>query len=115
MLIYNLRRVFALRGIVQPYKFLVDNGIPSASATNMLRNYPIVFKVKSLEKLCVALNCTPNDLFEWRDGKDTPLPENHSLNTLRREAARKISEMVGDLPLEKMKEVEDFLESLRKE
>ena len=115
MLIYNLRRVFALRGIDKPFAFLVKNGFPPASATNMLKNYPLVFKVKSLEKLCVALNCTPNDLFEWRDGKNESLAENHSLNSLRKEPVSKnFCEIMKDVPLERAAEVESFLEGLKK-
>lgn len=113
MLIYNMRRVFALRGIDKPHAFLVKNGFSPATATNMLGYYPIVFKVKSLEKLCVALNCTPDDLFEWRDGKDAPLPETHALNALRKEAATHISEIIMDLPIEKMTEIKNFVEGLR--
>jgi DNA-binding Xre family transcriptional regulator len=115
MLIYNLRRILALRGIDKPHAFLVKNGFAASTASNMLRYYPVVFKVKALEKLCVALNCTPNDLFEWRD-KGEDLPENHSLNSLRKAAVTmKFSDIVKDLPLEKMREVESFLENLKKQ
>ncbi len=93
----------------------MDNGFASSSASNMLKIYPIVLKVRSLEKLCVALNCTPNDLFEWRDGKDETLPADHALNTLRKEAIKNFSELMKDLPLEKMGDVESFLENLKKE
>jgi hypothetical protein len=93
----------------------VKNGFAPASATNMLKYYPLVFKVKALEKLCIALNCTPNDLFEWRDGKNESLAENHSLNSIRKEAvAKNFSEIMKDVPLERAGEVESFLESLKK-
>jgi len=116
MLIYNLRRVFALRGIDKPFAYLVKNGFAASTASNMLQYYPIVFKVKALEKLCVALNCTPNDLFEWRDDKDEALAANHALNNLRKAAVtRQFSEIVKDLPLEKIGEVESFLENLKKQ
>lgn len=108
-----MRRVFALRGIDKPHTFLVKNGFAASTASNMLAYYPIVFKVKTLEKLCIALNCTPNDLFEWRDGKDDNLPDEHALNGLRKEAVRNFTEIVKNLPLEKMSEVESFLEGLK--
>src|SRR5690606_26595516 len=104
MLIYNLRRILALRGIDKPHAFLVKNGFAPSTASNMLAYYPIVFKVKSLEKLCVALRCTPNDLFEWRETEKSSVPENHPLQTLVREKVKPIAEMVKDLPLEKLTE-----------
>ncbi|HEY0427404.1 MAG TPA: helix-turn-helix transcriptional regulator [Pyrinomonadaceae bacterium] len=115
MLVFNMRRVFALRGIDKPFMFLTKNGFASSTASNMLQFYPVVFKIKSLEKLCLALNCTPNDLFEWRDDKDDALHEKHALNNLRKAAVTaKLSDIVRDLPLEKMSEVETFLENLQK-
>ena len=115
MLIYNLRRALNLRGIDKPHAFLVRNGFSRATATNMLVYYPVVFKVRSLEKLCIALNCTPNDLFEWRDKENSALPAEHALNGLRKEAVRSFAEIVNSLPLEKMSEVEAFLDNLKKE
>jgi hypothetical protein len=113
MLIYNLRRVLALRGIDKPHAFLVKNGFPPSSASNMLSFYPVVFKVKALEKLCIALNCTPNDLFEWRASGDSVIPENHSLKTLVKEKASPIAEMVKDLPVEKLSELEAIINGLK--
>jgi len=113
MLIFNLQRLFTLRGIDKPYAFMVKNGFASSSASNLLRYYPVVFKIKTLERLCVLLNCTPNDIFEWRDDKND-LPEDHALNGLKREAVKNFSEMIKNLPLEKMKDVENFLDNLNK-
>jgi len=116
MLIYNMRRVFALRGIDKPHKFLVDNGFAASTASAMLTYYPIVFKVKSLEKLCVALSCTPSDLFEWRDDGKIVLQETHPINSLRREKiTKKLSDIIKDLPLDKLDGLESYLENYAKE
>jgi len=114
MLIYNLRRVLALRGIDKPHTFLIKNGFAASTASNMLTYYPVVFKVKAMEKLCIALNCTPNDLFEWRAAENSAVPENHPLHSLVREKAKHISEMVKDLPVEKLSELEAIINDLKK-
>lgn len=113
MLIYNLQRVLALRGIDKPHAFLVKNGFAASTASNMLSFYPVVFKVKALEKLCIALNCTPNDLFEWRPSENSVIPENHSLKTLVKEKASPIAEMVKDLPVEKLNRLEAIINDLK--
>lgn len=113
MLIYNLRRILALRGIDKPHAFLVKNGFATSTASNMLSFYPIVFKVRSMEKLCIALNCTPNDLFEWRESENSAVPENHPLKSLVREKVKHISEIVKDLPVEKLNELEAIINELK--
>lgn len=114
MLIYNLRRIFTLRGIDKPHTFLVKNGFSPSTASNMLAYYPVVFKVKSLEKLCIALNCTPNDLFEWKPSENSDIAENHPLRSLVKEKAPPpIAQMVKDLPVEKLSELEAIINGLK--
>jgi len=114
MLIYNLRRILTLRGIDKPHAFLVKNGFAASTASNMLSFYPVVFKVKALEKLCIALNCTPNDLFEWRPTENSVIAENHALKTLVKEKIpSSITEMVKDLPVEKLSELEAIINGLK--
>jgi hypothetical protein len=79
----------------------------------MLCFYPVVFKVKAMEKLCIALKCTPNDLFEWRAAADPVVAENHPLQALVRESVPPISEMIKDLPFEKLSELEAMINNLK--
>lgn len=114
MLIFNMQRIFTLRGIDRPFTFLVKKGFPTSTASGMLKYYPVNIKIKSLEKICLALKCTPNDLFEWRDGKDETLDEDQPLNSLRRQAVgAKLKDILEDIPLEKMSELEDYMKSLK--
>lgn len=67
-----------------------------------------------MEKLCFLLHCTPNDLFEWRPDKNTLGAENHPLKALMREKpSPHISELVRDLPVEKMGELEAMINDLK--
>ena len=116
MLIFNMKRVLALRGIERPFTFMVKNGFPTSSASLMLNYRQQNIRLGTLERLCRALSCTPNDLFEWRDDKDSTLAENHPLRSLKREAVQnKFNEVIKDLPLDKIGELNAFLDNLKKE
>lgn len=76
MLRLNIKAVCKLRGISKPQAWLVKSGFPKSTAANMGReeyeNLPLVH----LEKMCLLLNCTPNDLLRWEPeaGMDTKGP-----------------------------------------
>lgn len=91
-----------------------NNGFTRSSAVNIYNFYVTNIKVKNLEKLCRALNCTPNDFFEWREKEgEEALPETHALNALRREKTTEINKLMKDIPLEKLGDVEEFLKELK--
>lgn len=114
MLIFKLSRIFALRGIDKPFAFLVRHGLLRATASNLVNDRVLNVKVAHLEIVCRALNCTPNDLFEWKPDEAKPLPENHSLNSLKREKpAARISQIVKDIPVDKLHMVEELLNQLK--
>ena len=72
-----------LRDIRTPQTYMLKLGIPTGSATAWLHNRNASLRLEQLEKLCIALNCTPNDLFRWKgDGSD--LPAGHELRKLVR-------------------------------
>jgi DNA-binding Xre family transcriptional regulator len=102
MLVFNLRRVLALRGIDKQAAFLLKNKINRQTANNLLKQQTSVVKIEHVEMLCRQLNCTPNDLFEWQ-GEANSLPQNHSLNDLKRnQNVQNIKELVLTIPLEKV-------------
>lgn len=114
MLEFNVRRVLAVRGVTQALDFLTKNGFTRPSATHLYKFYVTNIKVKNLEKLCRALNCTPNDFFQWRDAEgEEPLPATHALNALRREKTAEINNLMKEIPLEKLGDVEEFLKELK--
>ena len=114
MLYFNIRRVMKLRGIDKPYAFLVKNGFVSQTATNMVNNRLGRITPQQMEKLCLALYCTPNDLFEWQTDANISGAENHPLKALIREKpAPHISELVRDLSVEKMGELEEFIKNMK--
>lgn len=114
MLFLNIKRVFALRGIQNPYTQLVKLGISRPTAWNLLDNNVASINNKHLERICEYLNCEPNDLYEWRPSSNTLNTENHPLKALRRdEDAPDYGEMIRQLPLDKIDQVKEMLSGLK--
>lgn len=114
MLIFNPRRALSLRGIANPHKFLAANGFINTTASNLLNGKSSFIKPEHLEKMCILLNCTPNDLFDWKPDKKNAVAENHPLNTMiRAETAHDIAEMVKELPLDQFDKVAALLKELK--
>lgn len=115
MLYFNVKRVLDLRGIDKQYAFLVKNGFVHATAINYTSGRVVQIKIEQIEKLCLLLNCEPSDLFEWRQSEKSPLlAEYQALNNLKREQnAPTITEIVKDLPVEKMEEIGELLKQLK--
>lgn len=114
MLFFNVRRMLETRGIENPYTFLVKNGFVSQTASNLSRNQIKHIKPEQIEKLCLLLNCTPNDLFEWQTETDAPTPENHPLKSLVRDKnATPAAQLLKSIPAEKLAQAEELLRQLK--
>ena len=115
MLKFNPKIILGLRGIEKPVGFLVRLGFAYPQASRFLKAANPMVKIEHIEQLCIALNCTPNDLFEWKTGGDTVLPEGHSLNALNRgEGTKNLQQMVKDIPSDKLALIESLLDELKK-
>ncbi len=110
MLIYNFKRVFKARGIDKPRAFLISHGFPRGIATSIATNKVDRFALKHLEKLCLILNCTPDDLLEWKPSdkkEDTP---GTALYILKKESRQSgTEELLRGLPLSKLEELAKVL------
>ena len=110
MLKLNLHRVFALRGVEKPLKVMMQVGISRATASNLLNNNVESINSTHLEKLCEMLNCEPNDLYQWIPSANARDTENHPLKNLRRtQSVQQISEMLKNIPLDKISQIESLL------
>jgi DNA-binding Xre family transcriptional regulator len=117
MLYFNIKRLLELRGIEKPYAFLVKNGFVSQTATNMINNRLGRITPKQMEKLCLILNCTPNDLFDWRAGENSAVSAAHALHSLKKEEtpSASVAQMVRDLPVEKLDKLHALINDLKNE
>lgn len=110
MLTYNFKRVFKARGIDKPRPFLISHGFPRGIATGIATNKADRFALKHMEKLCLILNCTPNDLLEWKPAdKKQDIPDT-ALYILKKEQRGKgEAELLRGLPLHKLEELAKVL------
>ncbi len=110
MLHLNLQRIFKARGIEQPYKFLVRSGFVPFTAHKYKNGKVEHIRLDHIEKLCVVLKCTPNDLFEWQPDDLLDDRTDHPLQKIRtREKKAALSQMLSGMPLEKLEEIEKIL------
>jgi DNA-binding Xre family transcriptional regulator len=83
MLYYNLQRIFTLRGIDRPFSYLVQNGFAVTTATRIINGNVGGLNLLFVDKLCVLLKCTPNDLLGWKPSKNGALSEGHPLQGMQ--------------------------------
>jgi len=116
MLRFRLTRILRLRNIDKPYSFLLKCGFHRTTANKYVYDGAVNIKVSHIEKLCRALNCTPNDLFDFKPGENDSIRPDHPLNELKRtENSTDIMRMYKELPLDKLDKVEEFIAQLKKE
>ncbi len=110
MLRYNFERILKARGILRPHTYLVKNGFPDRLATRINQNNVKRINLSTIERLCLLFKCTPNDFMEWEP--DDPYQEDVSLplNTIRQtNKALDIIKVLNDVPVDKLAEVENFI------
>ena len=117
MLHFNPHHVFAARGITNPYAFLVKAGIPPNTASQIARKDAKVVKFTHLETMCLALNCAPHDLMEWQPSDKGNVSPDHPLHALERkeEDAQQLSKAIKTLPLNKLKQVTEFINNMQRQ
>lgn len=110
MLTLNLTRIFKARNIHQPYKFLVESGFVPFIAHKYKNHKVSQIRIDHIERLCVALNCTPNDLFEWFPDNLLDNREDHPLHSIRqREKKTDINKLMARMSLQQLEEVERMI------
>lgn len=116
MLKMNISRVLALKGIDNAYAYLKKHGYKHNKAYHLSRSLTQKVDIDDLEEICLGLNCTPNDLFEWTPSKPENDIEGHALQSIRRkDAAVGLVKLVQGLPVEQMDEIERMiLEKVKK-
>jgi|SRR3990170_1754825 len=113
MLKINCKKVMVARGILSPIIHLRKHGLAYHHAHRLLVKNFRVISLDVLEKLCLALNCTPNDVLEWTP--DTPAQDTEltSLRLLKPEA-NNVSTLLSELPYNKLKEIVKILSETKK-
>jgi hypothetical protein len=110
MLRLRLRYLLESKGIIRPYNFLIRNGFTPNIATRCINGKIEQLKLSHVNKLCTALQCTPDDLLEWYAGENETLPDNHPLLSLvRNDKPFNIIGHINKLSFDQIKEVEQII------
>ncbi len=81
-------------------------------ASRIVKNKLGSIRLKTLEKICLALNCTPNDLLEWYPSENYHDTERYALHAIKAKDpmhTAKISKLMHELPLGVLEELESFI------
>lgn len=116
MLRYNFNRIFQIRGISRPYTFLTEHGFKKSYATRLIGGKINSMKADHMERFCLLLKCTPNDIMEWEPDNEEVNVESHPLKELiREEHLGKVKTILRNLPLEELDEVFEYIRARGKE
>jgi len=116
MLTFDLKPIFKLRAIQNPYAFLVKAGISPQAATKIINFQMRVLRLDHVEIICDKLNCTPNDLLNWIPYKDVSLPETHSLNKLIRDKnSFHLQDTLKTMTIEQLNEIAELINKKQKD
>jgi DNA-binding Xre family transcriptional regulator len=113
MLYTNIKKMFDIRGIKSPYKFLKENGFKKSTAYNVSALRFTHLRLEVIEKLCIFLSCSPNDLLEWQPNPGTNLPDSHPLQALKPAATFNFEEFAKDIPVSQMPEFIQAIETAK--
>ncbi len=68
MLKLKIKEVILSRGHVYPHKWLKKHaGFGQGKAFNLLNNKQNSINMEDMTRLCLLLQCTPNDLLYWKE------------------------------------------------
>lgn len=113
MFYLDIKRVMRVRGIEKHFNLLIKLGFVPSTARSFLDGTTRQVKLDQLEQLCIALNCTPNDLLEWRPDANQSIAETHSLNVLRKKTEKDLPNLLGEIPMEKFDQILGLLQDLK--
>jgi DNA-binding Xre family transcriptional regulator len=83
MMNYRLKALMESKGIAKPYASLMKMGLNHTKVVRLLRNDNVQLDKRTMNILCEALWCTPNDLFEWIPEHSAIDQASHPLQALK--------------------------------
>ena len=106
MLEFSIEKVCKARGIEKPYKFLIKSGFLPATATKLSKGSGEYLRLEYIERIC-------NDLFEWTPQAKTDDREDHPLYSIRKSEKIDLVETIKSLPMNKLKEIESLISTIK--
>ncbi|MFN0032119.1 MAG: helix-turn-helix domain-containing protein [Flavobacteriales bacterium] len=93
----------------KPRVILTKAGASNTTSANLVRRAIRSFDLRLLTKLCIELNCTPNDLLTYTPSAHVKLPENHPLNALLPKEQVNIIASLGTLTTEQIQQIQQII------
>ena len=110
MLKYNFNRMFKARGVEKPHSYLRKAGFSPAFASKIKNNKIKRLELNELERLCLLLRCTPNDLMEWVPEPNANVSDTHPMKELKKpEHEVDFVKTLNEVPIGKLEELERIL------
>lgn len=79
---FKMKQLLFGKCMDKPHVWMGENiGISTITASKMINNKLGSIRIEDLAKICVVLNCTPNDLFYWENDEVNQLPDTHACIT----------------------------------
>ncbi len=114
MLRYNFEHLLFARGIDKPYTYFVHAGFSTHLATKLKNNKVKYLRPKTIEKLCLLLNCTPNDMMEWYPSRMQHTHKNHALYAIKakdRNLIAHLTDLIRKVPLDKIEDIQAYIKT----
>ena len=116
MLYLNIHPILQDRGIENPNQFLIKAGFHYTTASRLLNDKLTLLNLDYVEKLCIALHCSIEDIIMWEPGKNTINVDKHPLYHLKtRKKKGDIREGLKKLPVQKLEELRTYIQKLSEE
>lgn len=116
MIKLNLRHALKSKGIEDAHKFLKQCGITYHSASKMLNNNTESINFTYLEKICLELNCTVDDLLIWIPDANNKPHESHPLYKLEHKGSNEtITQKIRKLPFDKVQQINNYIDNINKQ
>jgi len=91
----------------------MQNGFSRNMAYDLVSARFIYLNMNKVEKLCIALSCTPNDLLEWQPNPDVKIPESHPLHALKPNPNSNLTEALKNIPIHQIPEIIKAIETAK--
>lgn len=113
MLYFNFSRILKIKGIARPFSYLLSLGYSGNMATRMVNNRVGQMNIAMLERICRDLNCTPNDILDFKPSANSALPKDHALHTLTKtEMTNEVLEKINTLSVDKIQQIHDIIKNM---
>lgn len=110
MLNYNFTRILKARGIENPSIFLQKHGFSQNFTRNIINGNARALRLSSLEKLCIILQCSPNDVMEWVPDEGSKIEESHPLNKIKKtDKVANILKTLNSIPLAELEKIDELI------